>query len=219
MKAITNHIVTSKEKELFIKLVLLSTITIGVCSNMKNRAAVSSQPIPIKDVYVDPFGDFDQVDVPNKAPVIAKMISVLKPHFSPSKTQDVAQKIEMALSKYKIQPQIVLAIIDTESDFNHAAVSPTGDFSMAQINVETWNKEFERMKLNPIDVERLKTDQVYSLEVMAKILHILKKRYEKKDRRWYARYHSKTDKHKKVYLSKLSTRLKLIEKAKVVALQ
>jgi hypothetical protein len=54
---------------------------------------------------------------------------------------------------------------------------------------------------------------------MAQILQILKNRYEKKDRRWYARYHSKTKKHKREYLSKLELRLKLLEKSKLLALQ
>lgn len=218
MKALTNHITNAaKERELFIKLLLLSTITIGVCTNVKNRN-IRPAPIKIQDVNTDPFGDFDKAHVPNKPPVIAKMISVLKPRFSPEKTHDVAVSLSQALKKYKIQPQIALAIIDTESDFNQAAVSSTGDFSMAQVNLEIWNKEFERMKMEAIDADRLKTDQAYSLEVMAKILHILKKRYEKKDRRWYARYHSKSDKHKRVYLHKLQARMKLMEKSQVAML-
>ncbi len=218
MKAITNHITAVKDKELLIKIILLSTITIGVCSNMKSKSS-RAMPIKINDVYVDPFGDFDLVHVPNKASVIAKMISVLKPHFSASQTQEVAVNVHQALTKYKLPPQVVLAIIDTESDFRQGVVSSTGDLSMAQVNVDVWNKEFERMNLNPIDSDKLKADQTYALEVMAQILHILKKRYGKIDRRWYARYHSKTTKHKRVYLAKLDARLKLIEKSKVIALR
>ncbi|MGZ3789020.1 MAG: transglycosylase SLT domain-containing protein [Bacteriovorax sp.] len=214
--------ISKTDKELFCKIILLSTLTIGMWPNVKSRNA-RVQAIKINNVYnnvyTDPFGDFDKVHVPNKPPVIAKMISVLKPNFSPAKRNDVAVKIHQALTKYKIEPQIVVAIIDTESDFNHELVSSSGDLSMAQVNVEVWNKEFERMNLDPIEEEKLKADQAYSLEVMAQILHILKTRYEKKDRRWYARYHSKTKKHKTEYLSKLTARLKLLEKSKVVALQ
>lgn len=219
MKAITHTLANRTDKELFIKIVLLSTIAIGAISNVKNKNT-KAQTIKINNIYNynDPFGDFDKAYVPNKAPVIAKMISVLKPQFSSAKRNEVAVKIHKALTKYKIEPQIVVAIIDAESDFNHEMVSSTGDLSMAQVNVDIWNKEFERMKMSPIEAERMKADEAYSLEVMAQILHILKTRYEKKDRRWYARYHSKTQKHKHAYLNKLSARLKLLENSRVAQL-
>lgn len=226
MKAITTHLITNaKERELFIKLVLLSTITIGVCSNMKNKGAivgtgVRPAPIEVKDVdlYVDTFGDFDQVKIPNKTPVIASMISTLKPGLTEAYRNEVASNIQQALKKYKIRPQIVLAIIDTESDFNQDAVSSTGDISMAQINVEVWNREFERMNAELIDAERLKEDKTYTMEQMGRILLLLKKRYEKVDRRWYARYHSGTKKHKHAYLTKLERRMKKLEMAQSVAI-
>lgn len=172
-----------------------------------------AESIKLTNIYYDAFGDFDKVHVPNKSPVIAKMISVLKPEFSTVQSNEVAVKIQQAFAKYKIEPQIVVAIIDTESSFNHDLVSSTGDLSLAQVNVEVWNKEFSRMNLDLIEAEKLKADQAYSLEVMAQILNILKTRYEKNDRRWYARYHSKTKKHKKVYLAKLESRMKLLEKS------
>ncbi|MBC7540523.1 MAG: transglycosylase SLT domain-containing protein [Bacteriovorax sp.] len=217
MKTTYNN-TSRSDKELFCKIVLLSTLTIGAFSNVKNKNT-KVESIKISSAYSDRFGDFDKVHIPNKSPVIAKMISVLKPDFSSEKLNDVAEKIHQAFAKYKIEPQIVVAIIDTESDFNHEMVSSTGDLSMAQVNVEVWNKEFTRMNLDLIEAEKLKVDQAYSLEVMAQILHILKTRYEKKDRRWYARYHSKTKKHKHEYLSKLASRMKLLEKSRLVALQ
>lgn len=224
MKAITTHLITNaKERDMFIKLVLLSTITIGVCSNMKNKGVNSSSdvrpiPVEIKDVYVDTFGDFDQVEIPNKTPVIAGMISTLKPGLDEDLKREVATDLQRALKKYKIQPQIALAIIDTESDFQQELVSSTGDISMAQINVEVWNKEFERMKVELIDADKLKEDKTYTMETMARILHILKKRYSKIDRRWYARYHSGNRKYKHAYLTKLERRMKKLEMAEVVAI-
>lgn len=220
MKAITHTLAVRADKELFIKIVLLSTITIGAYSNVKNKST-KAQSIKINSIYNnnDSLNDFDRAPVPNRTAVIAKMISVLKPEFSMAKRHDVATKIHQALNKYKIEPQIVVAIIDAESDFNHGMVSSTGDLSMAQVNVEIWNKEFERMKMSPIEAERMKADEAYSLEVMAQILQILKTRYEKKDKKWYARYHSKTQKHKSAYLNKLTARLKLLEKSRVAQLQ
>lgn len=211
MKTKMINFTSRKDKELFLKVVLLSTLAIGSYSNLK-RLKLKSQPIKISNVYNDNYGDFDRVEIPNKAPVIAKMISELKPGFNSIQKKNVAGKIQQAFSKHKINPQIVVAIIDTESSFAQDAVSTSGDLSMAQINAEVWNKEFQRMNLELIDVERLKTDEAYSLEMMAQILDILKTRYEKKDRRWYARYHSKTKKYKRAYLAKLESRLKRLEK-------
>jgi len=177
------------------------------------------EAIKLTQIYKDNFGDFDKVHISTKPSVIAKMISTLKPEFNQGQVNDVASKISQVFGKYKIEPQIVVAIIDTESDFNHSLVSSTGDVSLAQINAEVWNKEFERMNMELIEKDKLKADEEYSLEVMAQILNILKKRYEKKDRRWYARYHSKTTKHKHGYLSKLERRMKKLEKSQIVAMK
>lgn len=212
------------DKELLVGVAIVSSLVIGVTSNLRKKTQLPPlelfSQINITDNHFSeaPIEDFDQVHVPNRSSNIAKMISVLKPEYSLSKRNEVAAKIQHALRKYNIEPQIVLAIIDTESNFNHDLVSSTGDLSMAQINVEVWNKELTRMNMTPIVADKLKADETYSLEVMAKILNILKKRYEKKDKKWYARYHSKTKKHKGVYLSKVEKRLRLLSKSRVVTL-
>lgn len=211
MKTIIINFTNRKDKELIFKVALLSTLAVGV-SLQRPKNLIKAEAIKIDSVYNDNYGDFDRENIPNNPPVIAKMISVLKPQLSSFEQREVAEKIHHALVKHKIAPQIVVAIIDTESNFQQDLVSSTGDLSMAQVNVEIWNKEFERMNLELIDIERVKTDEVYSLEKMAQILEILKNRYEKKDRRWYARYHSGTKKHKRVYLAKLETRMKRMEK-------
>jgi hypothetical protein len=108
----------------------------------------------------DHLGDFDRVHVPNRSSVIARMITVLKPDFTEARINEIAAKIHSALNKYKIEPQIVVAIIDTESDFDHTLISSTGDLSMAQVNVDIWNKEFDRMNLHPIKAEKLKIETV-----------------------------------------------------------
>lgn len=218
MKSVTIKLISKAEKELFFKIILLSGLSIMGYSRLstKNNRAES---IKLTNIYRDNFGDFDKLHVPNKPPIIAKMISVLNPRFNLAERNDVAIKIYQALQKYKIAPQIVVAIIDTESNFNHELVSSTGDLSLAQVNVNVWNKEFLRMNLPTINPEKLKTDKAYSLEIMARILSILKTRYEKKDRRWYARYHSKTKKYKRNYLTKLESRMRLLQKAQVVAMK
>jgi len=219
MKLLTIFVNSKNDLELFGKITTLSLVVLIVFSQVKGRNDIGDS-IKINSIYNNQVGDFDRTHIPNRPPVIAKMISVLKPNFSNAKTAAVAKKIHLAFLKYKIEPQIVLAIIDTESDFAHDKVSSSGDLSIAQVNVEVWNKEFERMNMKLIDREKLVLDDPqYSLEVMAQILHVLKTRYEKKDRKWYARYHSKTKKHKDVYLSKLDIRLKLLKNSQILALQ
>ncbi len=223
MKTIIFNSIQRKEKELVIKLTLSSMLLVMGCTNVNTRSTANNKKESIKITNEssenDQFGDFDKVHVPNKAHVISNMIKVLKPEIDPSSRIAVASDIQHALRKYKIEPQIVVAIIDTESDFNHDLVSSTGDLSLAQVNVEIWNREFKRMNMDLIKEDKLKADKGYSLEVMAQILHILKTRYEKKDRRWYARYHSKTHKHKRNYLAKLEARMKRLESSKLVAMR
>lgn len=226
MKSLTTKFVSfvsKDENELFCKIIFISIITflfflISMNKDVRLKPIKMSNTYKLSDMNNDRFGNFDKVHIPNESPIIAKMISVLKPSFNTTKLNDMAEKIHQAFLKYQIEPQLIVAIIDTESDFNHSLISSTGDLSMAQVNVEVWNKEFSRMNLDLIETEKLKNDQVYSLEVMAKILHILKKRYQKNDRRWYARYHSKNKKYKKYYLCKIDARLKLLEKSKLVSI-
>ena len=71
------------------------------------------------------------------------------------------------------------------------------------------------MKLPLISKEKLVTeDQSYAMEKMAQILSILKNRHAKKDRRWYARYHSNTSKYKLNYLRKIEVRMKMLAQSR-----
>ena len=217
MKTLTTYMTNAHEGKIFVKMILLSTLAIGVYTNVKSTKQKRVEPLILDNVYSDQFSDFDKVLVPNKPVVIAKMMKTLKPSMNQSQKNDLSLKIHQVFSKYDIAPQIVLSIIDTESNFNQAAVSSTGDLSLAQVNVEVWNREFVRLNKEPIDTERLKNDEVYALETMAQILQILKTNYAKTDRRWYARYHSKTKKYKEIYLAKLEERMKKLEKSNALA--
>lgn len=219
MKTLTTYVRTRQEKELFVKIVLLSTLAIGVYT-VRTPKLVRVEPPKEDNIfgqYNDQFGDFDRAPVPNKPVVIAKMMKTLQPSMSKVQKNKLSLKMHQVLAKYDIAPQIVVSIIDTESNFNQDAVSSTGDLSMAQVNVEVWNREFARLNRPLIDSEKLKKDEVYALETMAEILTLLKNRYEKTDRRWYARYHSKSKKFKGLYLEKLERRMKKLEDSNVIS--
>lgn len=145
----------------------------------------------------------------NKALNLAKAIKTLSPHISDEKTLVIAKLIEKHSKNYNIDGPLMLAIIQTESNFNTLAKSSTGDFSLAQINYKIWNQELIRLKKEPLDFKKLKTCPDYALKRMAEILQILSIRYEE-DPQWYARYHSKTLKLKKKYAKKVNTHLETI---------
>ena len=162
------------------------------------------------------LGNYDRVYIANEAPLIAKMIEIVQPELDENERIKIANDIHHAIKKYPVEPQIVISLIDTESNFQYDKISSTGDLSLAQVNVDVWNKEFKRLKLPLIDKEKLvHVDQSYAMEVMAQILSILKKRHSKTDRRWYARYHSNTNKYKINYLKQIEVRMKLLSKAQV----
>lgn len=141
---------------------------------------------------------------------IAKMIKAIKPNLNDYKALQIANNLFNTSKKYKLDPKVMIAIIDTESDFDNTKISTTGDLSLAQINTAVWNKELKRMKLPGIDSKLLKTDEKYALNQMAMILSILKNRHAKKDGIWYARYHSHTKKFKNLYYAKVETRMRKI---------
>jgi PBP1b-binding outer membrane lipoprotein LpoB len=194
-------------------ILLLTVFFLQSCSSVKTlpkKEGHKKIAKRIKSSLPPKFENFDRKPYPNEAFVIANMISVVQPELDEEERDTIASQISMAIKKYKVEPQIIVAIIDTESDFIANKVSSTGDVSVAQINVEVWNKEFIRMKKPPMIKEKIKIDQEYALMKMAEILNIIKKRYEKKDRRWYARYHSNTHRYKSEYLHKLEIRLKML---------
>lgn len=199
-------------KTLILKCLLLSTLAfLGGCSSTPKKSL--ARPLAPKEA----FGSFDKVYIPNEAPLIAHMISVVQPELEINLRNKVANDIYHAINIYKIEPQIIVALIDTESNFKYSKVSTTGDLSLGQVNVEVWNKEFTRMKLPLIEKKKLVTaDQSYAMEVMAQILSILKKRHAKSDRRWYARYHSNTSKYKLDYLKKIEIRMKLLSGSRLI---
>lgn len=142
--------------------------------------------------------------------LISSMIKAVSPELSDKRRDRIAMSLFQASKKYAVDPKIMIAIIDTESDFYQDRVSSTGDLSLAQINTEIWNKEFIRLGLDKINVKLLKKDEAYALGKMGKILNILQSRHAKKDAKWYARYHSHTPAFKNIYEKKVQLRLRKI---------
>ncbi len=178
------------------------------CSSTKNNITKKGK-YSIEELKLS---NFDKKPISKDASNIASMIEIVQPEINPNDRNTYAEQISEAVKEFNVAPQVVIALIDTESDFNSRKISETGDLSIAQINYEVWNKEFKRMKLPEIDLQKLTSeDQSYAINTMVKILSILKKRHAKVDRRWYARYHSNTKKYKWHYLKKIEVRMKRLE--------
>jgi hypothetical protein len=142
--------------------------------------------------------------------LIARMIRVVQPDLTDTNRNRIASSLYSATKKYKIDPKLMIAIIGTESDFVNSKVSVSGDLSLAQINTEVWNKEFNRLGLDQLNRKKLVKDEAYALGKMAIILNIIKARHSKKDVRWFARYHSHTKKFKDLYSVKVEKRMRMI---------
>ncbi len=212
MKTLNLTFTTDHSNHLMAKVALCTILSLGSYYQFeKLESKYGRSTINLNNVYNNQFGQFDKVELSSDVSTIKKMITILRPSLPGEQIIILSEKISAALKGTSIPPQLVVAIIDTESLFDQNAVSSTGDLSLAQINPEIWNKEFLRRGMEPVDIDRLKNDHDYSLSKMIQILSLLKKKYEKKDRRWYARYHSQSRKYKMIYLGKLEQRMKLLE--------
>jgi len=143
---------------------------------------------------------------------IERMIASVEKRVEPGRRNRLARAIYKHSQDNRIDPKIIVAIIDTESDFRNHVVSHTGDYSLTQINPRIWNRELKRLGKEQISIKELKKDETYAIERTAEILSIIKKNYKKRDRKWYARYHSKTKRLKYRYFRKLQKKIKLMNK-------
>jgi len=141
---------------------------------------------------------------------IEKMIKKVNPIVKAHKRKKVAKIIQQVTKTYKIDPKVMIAIIDTESEFIQHKISSSGDLSIAQINLKVWNKELKRLNLETINEKKLIKDEKYALVQMGRILSILKDRHAETDKKWYATYHSKTKKFKNIYSKKVDLRIRKI---------
>ena len=173
---------------------MLAITLISDCSN------ISSVNKP-KRTVLDPSNNIDNIN---------NMIAKLKPNLDNNARAKLALEISYAAKKFRIDSRLIVAIIDTESNFDSNKISSSGDVSMAQINVEVWNKELARIKKPLLNKNKILKNKSYAILKMTQILSILKKRYEKKDVKWYARYHAKNHKYKDDYVKKIEKRLNLI---------
>jgi len=108
--------------------------------------------------------EYELPELPTKTETIVRMVDV---PFSPSDYTAQAEKIKSSLNKsklkhiliyiealcweYGVDYEMVKAVIQTESDWNHKVVSTVGAIGLMQILPSTANKEFNTSKEDLFD--------------------------------------------------------------------
>lgn len=133
-------------------------------------------------------------------------IEEIKPHIP-----KIAKAIVNNSEKQSLDFRILLGILKVESDFSQKKVSYTGDYSLAQINYQTWSQELKRVKKIKLNKDKLKKDIDYSIAMMTEILKVIESRHNQ-DPMWYARYHSSTPSLKLQYAKKVNQAVESIKK-------
>jgi soluble lytic murein transglycosylase-like protein len=131
-------------------------------------------------------------------------IRALKPSMSVARSRDLARLVGRKARRYGLPPEVIVAIIRQESHFQAGAKNcyvvsrrranwVTCDLGLSQVNLQ-W---VSRWGLNPC---RLQWDDDYNLDVGARILRDLRRRYgQAEPLTWWTRYNSPVDYHRARY--------------------
>mgnify|MGYP003115145278 FL=1 len=108
--------------------------------------------------------EFEMPEIPTKTETIVRMVNV---PFNPSDYSAQAEEIESSLNKsklkhiliyiealcweYGVDYEMVKAVIQTESDWNHKAVSTSGAIGLMQVLPSTAKSEFNTPKQDLFD--------------------------------------------------------------------
>ena len=108
--------------------------------------------------------EFEMPDIPTKTETIVRMVNV---PFTPSDYTAQAEEIESSLNKsklkhiliyiealcweYGVDYEMVKAVIQTESDWNHKAVSTSGAIGLMQVLPSTARSEFDTPRKDLFD--------------------------------------------------------------------
>lgn len=122
----------------------------------------------------------------------------------------IANALDRTSRLYKIDWRVMAAILQQESSFQTdpqkciLSSKKCIDLGIAQINWYTWSKPLH------LNRRRLLLDVGYNIDVMGKILTIVKKGHEK-DKQWYSLYHSFKPSLRKTYESYVTPKYKKIK--------
>jgi hypothetical protein len=189
-----------------LQLILLFFFGISVSDSFAGQSVIISKKPKTVENHNQIKNDFKRVIFR-----IERAILTLNPSIQKNKARRLSAIVAINSVKYKIDPRIILSVLNVESAFNQSAVSETNDISIAQINLNVWTPAFFKEKTGKgLDVKRLKKDEAYAISRMCLILKYYKQKFPN-DKFWYARYHSSTPKFKSAYISRLIKNVKKIK--------
>lgn len=138
-------------------------------------------------------------------------IKILNPKIKDDYKKQLAKYIFHSGNQFNIDYRLFILILKVESNFNQKAISPTGDYSIAQIYYEYWSKDKRKSKLVKTKhlLDKIKENEFFAIMVMGEILSLAKVDMNK-DWTWFAHYHSRTPKFKEKYLSSIRNEYKKI---------
>lgn len=121
--------------------------------------------------------------LPKKLVKIFSIITSNRPDLMEHHAWELSEVILAESSKYKLDPVLVLAVIDVESKFQFGAVSPAGARGIMQImpgtgrflvqTVEGVSQEFESVKFTPEHLD----DPILNIKLGTYYLHDLRKSF------------------------------------------
>lgn len=136
--------------------------------------------------------------------IIGSAIRILNPKIDPAYANTLSSYIRKVAIMFDLDYRLFVLILKVESDFNHKAVSTTGDLSIAQIYHKYWMKPHRRahLKVTGHLLDNILDHEFYALMVMGEILK-LNQKFVQEDLYWFARYHSNTPEFKEKYIKKM----------------
>lgn len=118
-------------------------------------------------------------------------ISMVKKHHQLRKNK-YASFVLSAAKRYQIKPELIYAVIETESSFNPFAVSPSNAYGLMQIIPKTAGKDvYQRVLKRPgMPSKQLLFTAKENIEIGTAYLHILQQQYLKKIKHPQSRHFS-----------------------------
>lgn len=140
--------------------------------------------------------------------IICNDILKLSPSLNLEHCNTIGEIINKYSNEYSIDYKIVLAIFKVESNFNEKAVNYAScDFGIGQINSLN-------MIHYKIDLGKHMTNLDYAIHNTYVILKETKVKYFKREKDWFTRYHSYTEKYRRIYYDKLKPHLERLDYGK-----
>ena len=137
---------------------------------------------------------------------IGKVINQLQPLLSKKTSENYAKIIFHYSNFYSINWKLIVSISFRESSFIFMVHPKKNDHGLMGVSCKVWCKELD------LDLKRLQTDREYSIVAGIRVLGVIKRNHEFKDKKWIGRYNSRYKLLKNNYLAAINSILLAIEK-------